>query len=341
MTQFPDSKFSFPPQPPQLVDNFNRRIDYLRLAVTDRCNLRCVYCMPAEGIPFMPRDQVLRYEEMERLVRIVAAMGIRKVRLTGGEPFVRKDLINFIERLVAIPGIQSVHITTNGVLTRPYVKQLKELGIGGVNLSLDTLKRDRFQQIARRDALPAVLDTFYALLEADIPLKVNMVVFDHVNSDEIIPMSHLARDYPIELRYIEQMPFDGGTGRSAVHFNYARILQTLREAYPAMRSIDLPDATARVFHVPGFRGRLGIIGGFSRVFCATCSRMRITAAGQLKTCLYDNGVLDLRSLLRSGASDEQIAAAIREKILDRAADGFQAEQRARKQTTTSMAEIGG
>ena len=326
---------------PPLIDNFNRRIDYLRLAVTDRCNLRCVYCMPAEGIPFMPRQQVLRYEEMERLVRIVAAMGVRKVRLTGGEPFVRKDLIHFIERLVTIPGVQQVHITTNGVLTRPYVSQLKELGIAGVNLSLDTLKPDRFQQIARRDALPAVLETFYALLEAEIPLKVNMVVFDHVNSDEIVPMAQLAKEYPIELRYIEQMPFDGGVGRSAEHFNYARILQTLQEAFPDMQPIDLPDSTARVFRVPGFKGRLGIIGGFSRVFCATCSRMRITAAGQLKTCLYDNGVLDLRALLRSGASDETIARAIREKILDRAADGYEAEQRARREAAASMAEIGG
>ncbi len=326
---------------PVLIDNFNRRIDYLRLAVTDRCNLRCVYCMPPEGIPFMPRQQVLSYEEMERLVRIVAAMGIRKVRLTGGEPFVRKNLVDFIERLVAIPGIEGVHLTTNGVLTGPHVPRLQELGIAGINLSLDTLDRQRFVQIARRDALNAVLDTFHAILAAGIPLKVNMVVFDGLNTDEIIPMSRLAEKYPIELRYIEQMPFDGGTGRSAVTYNFAKILETLKQAYPQLTPVDLPDSTARVFRVPGFKGRLGIIGGFSRVFCATCSRMRITASGMLKTCLYDNGVLDLRALLRSGASDEAIANAIRMKILDRAADGFEAERRARRTDGTSMAEIGG
>ncbi len=332
---------NFSPHSPILVDNFNRRIDYLRLAVTDRCNLRCVYCMPPEGIPFMPRNQVLTYEEMERLVRIVAAMGIRKVRLTGGEPFVRKNLIDFIARLVRIPGVERVHITTNGVLTAPLIPRLKALGIAGVNLSLDTMNRERFIQIARRDALTAVLDTFYALLDAGIPLKVNMVVFDGLNTDEIIPMSQLAAQYPIELRYIEQMPFDGGVGRRAVVYNYARILDTLKQAYPQLTPVDLPDSTARVFRVPGFKGRLGIIGGFSRVFCATCSRMRITASGQLKTCLYDNGVLDLRELLRSGASDKTIASAIRLKIMDRAADGFEAERRSRRTDGTSMAEIGG
>ncbi len=325
-------------QTPTLIDNHGRKVDYLRLAVTDRCNLRCMYCMPPEGIPFLARELILTYEEMERLVRIVAAMGIRKVRLTGGEPFVRKGLIHFIERLVSIPG---VYITTNGVLTRPFIPQLKALGIAGVNLSLDTLNRERFIKIARRDELSRVLETFDALLQAGIALKVNMVVFDEINSDEIIPMAQLAKHYPIELRYIEQMPFDGGVGRSAVQFNFTRILETLKQAFPDITSVDLPDATARVFKVPGFKGRLGIIGGFSRIFCATCSRMRITAAGQLKTCLYDNGVLDLRKLLRSGASDNAIARAIRMKILDRAADGFEAEQRARRTNGTSMAEIGG
>ena len=326
---------------PVLIDNYNRRIDYLRLAVTDRCNLRCVYCMPPEGIPFMPRDQVLSYEEMERLVRIVAAMGIRKVRLTGGEPFVRKKLVDFIARLVTIPGIEEVHITTNGVLTAPHVPRLKALGIAGINLSLDTLDRKRFTQIARRDALPEVLETFHAVLAAGIPLKVNMVVFDELNTDEIIPMSRLAQVYPIELRYIEQMPFDGGIRRRAIIYNYTRILETLKQTYPDLTPVDLPDSTAKVFKVPGFRGRLGIIGGFSRVFCSTCSRMRITASGKLKTCLYDNGVLDLRALLRSGEKDEAIASAIRMKILDRAADGYEAERRAQGSVGTSMAEIGG
>lgn len=326
---------------PKLIDNFGRVMNYLRLAVTDRCNLRCVYCMPEKGIDWIPRQEILTYEEMYRVVRLFVEMGVTKVRLTGGEPFLRKGLIDFITWIGELPGLKRIHVTTNGVLTAPFVPRLKEIGIGSINLSLDTLRPDRFFQIARRNAFHEVMETFHCILEYEIPLKVNMVVYEGLNEDEIIPLARLAETHSIEVRFIEQMPFNGNGGFRHIRFSWKKILQTLESAFPGMERVVDPSSTAALFRVPGFRGRLGIIGGYSRVFCDSCSRIRVTPRGMMKTCLYDNGVLDLKQLMRSGASDAQIQQAIREKILDRAENGFEAEKRARRMNADSMATIGG
>lgn len=336
------------PQPPAediLIDNFGRRITYVRLSVTDRCNLRCVYCMPEQGVPFLSREQILSFEEMERVLRLLAAMGVNKVRITGGEPFVRKGLMDFLRRVNAIEGIHAVHITTNGVLTAPHLPELKRLGVKSINLSIDTLDRERFSQMTRRDELERVLACFHAILAQDIPLKVNMVLMEGQNAEDIIPMSRLSRDYPVGVRYIEEMPFNGADGgKRKLYWNHQRILQVLQKEYPGMYPLESEaNSTAMNFRVPGHKGTLGIIAGFSRTFCGTCNRIRLTARGTLQTCLYGEGVMDLKTLLRGGATDEEIKTLFRQCIGRRFKDGREAEKQRSQplDVSQSMALIGG
>jgi len=333
--------------PSVLFDNHGRPLEYLRLAVTDRCNLRCFYCMPEEGIQYMPKQQLLTYEEMERLVALLVGLGVHKVRLTGGEPFVRRDLVPFMARLAAIPGLTDLSLTTNGVLTAPYVPELARLGVRAVNLSLDTLDRARFTRITRRDELPRVLDTFYALLAAGIRVKINAVVMDGQNTEDILPLAELTRDLPVEVRFIEEMPFNGGSHvatPATLPWNHTRIRQHLEEHLGSLLPVTMPaGATASEYTVAGHQGRLGIIAAYSRTFCGTCNRIRLTAEGGLKTCLYDQGVLDVRALLRGGASDEEVAEALKNAFRNRAANGFEAEQRrpVHQLNFESMSTIGG
>ena len=330
-----------------LHDQHGRPLEYLRLAVTDRCNLRCFYCMPEEGIKYLPKQELLTYEEMLRLTGLLAALGVRKVRLTGGEPFVRRDLLPFMERLAQVPGIDDISLTTNGVLTAPHVPALARLGVKAVNLSLDTLNRARFFQITRRDELPRVLDTLHALLAAGIRVKINAVVMDGQNIDDLIPLADLSRDLPIDVRFIEEMPFNGGShaaGPASLPWNHVRIRQHLEAHFGAFTPVPAPiGATASDYAIAGHRGRVGIIAAYSRTFCGTCNRLRLTAEGGIKTCLYDQGVLDTRALLRGGASDAEITAALADAFRHRAANGFEAErQRPLHQLSfESMATIGG
>lgn len=327
-----------------LIDNHGRPLDYLRLAITDRCNLRCTYCMPEQGINFVQRQDLLSYEEMLQLTGILAEMGVKKVRITGGEPFVRKGAIDFLGKLSKIEGITEVHITTNGVNTQQFIPQLKEIGIAGLNLSLDTLKRDRFIEIARRDHLDQVLKTLEMLVDAGIRTKINMVVMTGINDDEIISMAELSRKYPVSVRFLEEMPFNGGSRNPDAHWNHARILNHLKTAFPFLENrIQKPNSTSFDYQIPGAIGSLGIIASFSRTFCGTCNRIRITPQGDLKTCLYDNGVLNLRDLLRNeGFDKEQFKIKLLSAFGNRAKDGFEAEKRRDKGAISeSMSSIGG
>lgn len=327
-----------------LFDNHQRPLTYVRLAVTDRCNLRCFYCMPEEGIRYVPKKELLSFEEIERLVRLLASLGITKVRVTGGEPFVRSDLMKLLRTLVGIPGIEQVHLTTNGVLTAPYVPELKALGIRSVNLSLDTLDKHRFLQITRRDEFDRVWNTLEALLAAEIPVKINAVVMEGKNTDDLLPLAQLTRDLPVSVRFIEEMPFNGeGQHYPVLHWTHARILSELKHAFPSLeRKPDPPHATATHYQVPGHKGNLGIIAAFSRTFCGTCNRIRVTAQGDLKTCLYDNGVLNLRDIIRAGKSDQELIALLTNAFSHRPKDGFEAEaRRTVSRVHESMATIGG
>jgi cyclic pyranopterin phosphate synthase len=326
-----------------LYDNHNRPINYLRLAVTDRCNLRCFYCMPEEGIKYLPKKALLTFEEIERLISLMAGMGISKIRLTGGEPFVRTDLMDLIRRISTTGGIQDVHLTTNGILTGPHIPELKKLGIASVNLSLDTLDKNRFREITRRDEFDKTWDTFLMLVESEIPVKINAVVMDGKNVDDILPMVELTKNFPVSIRFIEEMPFNGeGSHYPVLNWSHKKILEHIKLAYPTLQKIqDGPHSTSSNYKVPGFQGDVGIIAAFSRTFCGTCNRIRVTAQGTLKTCLYDHGVLDIKSLMRSGASDDEIKSSLLSVFRSRPKDGFEAEQKRGVLITESMSTIGG
>ncbi|MBS1683042.1 MAG: GTP 3',8-cyclase MoaA [Bacteroidetes bacterium] len=327
-----------------LFDNHGRPLNYLRLAVTDRCNLRCFYCMPEEGINYLPKKELLSFEEIESIVSVLAQLGITKVRLTGGEPFVRTDLMKLISKIMDINGINDVHVTTNGVLTAPYIKELKNLGIASVNLSLDTLDPHRFKLITRRNEFEKTRNTLRMLIENGIPIKINTVVMEGKNIDDIIPLVELTRNENISVRFIEEMPFNGeGSHYSKLNWTYKKILNHIESAFPTLEKImDPANATAYHYKVKEYRGNIGIIAAFSRTFCGSCNRIRITAQGILKTCLYDDGVLNIRDLIRSGKSDEGITQELLYAFNHRAKNGIEAEaHRNKKIITESMSTIGG
>ena len=327
-----------------LLDNHGRILHYLRLAVTDRCNLRCHYCMPAHGLEWLSRSELLNYEEMLRLCRLLVRLGINKIRITGGEPFVRKDLMKFLHELSRLDGLQQINLTTNGVVTAPLVPELKKIGIQSVNLSLDTLDRARFFQITRRDELPHVLDTMDALLSHGIPLKINAVVMDGQNTEDIIPLAKITRQLPVEVRFIEEMPFNGGDHLNARPlWDHRRILHTLQSEWPdLMKTPDPPFSTAMNYQVPGHQGKVGIIAAWSRTFCGSCNRIRVTPQGVLKTCLYDHGVLHLRDLMRAGLTDAALTEHLLHAFQHRHKNGWEAEEARRGvPVEESMATIGG
>ncbi|GAB3986270.1 GTP 3',8-cyclase MoaA [Spirosoma daeguense] len=301
--------------------------------------------MPEEGIKYLPKHQVLTYEEMERVVRVLAQLGVQKVRITGGEPFVRAGLMNFLHRLADIDGLNDLSITTNGVLTAPHVADLAAMGVRAVNLSLDTLDRERFHKITRRDELPAVLKTLDALLAAGIQTKINAVVMDGQNTQDILPLAELTRSLPVDVRFIEEMPFNGeGNHYPVLHWTHKRIVDEIQAHFPDLQKLPDPTfSTASDYQIPGHQGTIGVIAAFSRTFCGTCNRIRLTAQGTLKTCLYDNGVLDIRAMLRSGASDTELIAAFQKAFSHRPLNGFEAENRRTTETpvSESMATIGG
>ncbi len=328
-----------------LYDNHNRPITYLRLAVTDRCNLRCFYCMPEEGIRYLHKKELLTFEEIERLITIMASLGISKVRLTGGEPFVRTDLMKLIRKIVEIPGIKDVHLTTNGVFTAPHIAELKQLGIASVNLSLDTLDKIRFKEITRRDEYEPVITTLNLLLKHEIPVKINAVVMDGKNIDDIIPLIELTKNNPVDVRFIEEMPFNGeGNHYPTLLWTHTKIKQYIQEHYPSLHKVqDAEFSTSYEYRIPGYAGSVGIIAAFSRTFCGTCNRIRVTAQGELKTCLYDDGVLNLKELMRSGKDDEALKESLLKAFRSRAKDGFEAEAKRtnHQPASESMSTIGG
>lgn len=328
-----------------LHDNHGRPITYVRLAVTDRCNLRCFYCMPEEGIHYLPKKQLLSFEEIERLLKILGSLGISKVRLTGGEPFIRKDFVELLHRIKKVEGITSLHLTTNGVFTAPHIKTLQDLNIQSINLSLDTLDKERFNRITRRDEFELVQKTLFGLIDANIPVKINAVVMEDKNIDDIIPLVELTKNYNVSVRFIEEMPFNGeGNHYPQLTWTYTKIVSYLRQHYPELRKETDPDfSTAYHYKVPGYKGTVGVIAAFSRTFCGTCNRIRITAQGTLKTCLYDDGVLNIRDLMRTGANDQEIRQELVNAFQQRPKDGFEAETKRKSKfpISESMSTIGG
>ncbi|HVV55769.1 MAG TPA: GTP 3',8-cyclase MoaA [Mucilaginibacter sp.] len=328
-----------------LTDNHGRKINYLRLAVTDRCNLRCFYCMPEEGLQWLSREDLMTYEEMLRICSLLVHMGIEKIRITGGEPFVRKDMMKFLTSLSKLNRLKELTITTNGVLTAPLVPELKKLGIKTVNLSLDTLDANRFFAITCRDEFAKVMDTLDALLKHGIQVKINAVVMEGKNTQDIIPMAGLTKDLPVSVRFIEEMPFNGeGHVYKGLQWDYMRIMEHIREQFPSLQKLDDPAySTSNNYHIPGHKGDIGVIAAYSRTFCGTCNRIRITPQGVLKTCLYDEGVLNIRDQMRSGSRDDEIRTSLLQALGNRPKDGREAEQlrNINDPAHESMATIGG
>ena len=301
----------------ELVDTFGRRHNNLRISVTDRCNLRCTYCM-TEDATFVDRAELLTFEEIARFVRIAAGLGVDKVRLTGGEPLLRRDLHRLVAQIAAIPGIRDIGLTTNGLLLEQQARSLAGAGLRRINISLDTLDRARFRLLARRDGLERVLAGIAAAESAGFePIKLNAVILRGINDRDIVPLARFARDHGHELRFIEYMPIGADHWERQKVFTAAETLELIEdEIGPLVPATDTdPSSPATEYRYLDGVGRIGVIGSVSRPFCATCNRIRLTAEGALRNCLFATDEIDLRPLLRGGASDEAIAARILGNVL--------------------------
>ena len=327
-----------------LLDNHGREINYLRIAVTDRCNLRCFYCMPAVGIKYADKKDLLSFEEMYRMIRVFSEEGITKVRITGGEPFIRSGIMDFLQRVADIPAIEKLHITTNGTTTKQFIPQLVDMGVNSINLSLDSLDKKRFYEITRRDVFDQVMETYHALVESPIQLKINAVVMDGRNIEDIYPMVELGRDQDVSVRFIEEMPFNGTEGQgNQTYWPMKRILDHIQSNYEIEKLPDPPNSTSANYRVKGFKGSFGIIAAYTRTFCGSCNRIRVTPQGGLRTCLYGDSVMSIRDIMRSGATDKDLVDHLKKVLNLRAKDGFEAEQRRNESmpVSESMATIGG
>jgi cyclic pyranopterin phosphate synthase len=300
-----------------LHDGHGRRISDLRVSVTDRCNFRCQYCMPAEGLPWLERSEVLTFEEIERLVALLADMGIRTLRLTGGEPLVRRDFPKLAARLKAVAGLEELSVTTNGYLLERDAAALVAAGIDRFNVSVDSLQRDRFYAQTRRDALPRVLAGLEHLAgfpEAH-PIKVNAVAIRGFTEDEVLPFARFAREHPYEVRFIEYMPLDGDRAWQPDQvLTGAEIRAAIHAVHPLEDARREPHATARVHRFADGTGSIGFINPVSEPFCGDCNRIRLTADGRLRTCLFSLNETDLRGPLRSGATDDDLEEIVRTAV---------------------------
>jgi molybdenum cofactor biosynthesis protein A len=324
-----------------LTDAHHRIIDYVRLSVTDRCNLRCTYCMP-EDMHFVHKNELLTDDEILHLLQLLANAGISKVRITGGEPFLRKGLMTLLGKIKNTPGIREVTITTNGLLTQPHIPALQQLGITKINLSLDTLQAGRFLQITHRNKFPVVMATLENLLQHNMQVKINAVVMENINTDELTDFAALTRENALSVRFIEEMPFNGqGHTFSGITWNYHKILETISTQYDLQKIADAPQATALNYRIPGHKGTIGVIPAYSRTFCGTCNRLRISATGSIKTCLYGNDVLNVKEIMRDELHNNRLLSAIQSAIHARFANGFEAEQHHTEKNMESMSVIGG
>src|SRR3954449_11337493 len=297
-----------------LADAHGRTIGDLRVSVTDRCNFRCRYCMPAEGMPWIPREEILSFEEIERLVALFASMGVTDVRLTGGEPLVRREFPRLVSMLARVEGVEDLSLTTNGYLLERDAAALVEAGITRVNVSIDSLQRDRFFQITRRDSLPQVLRGLEAIgaFPEVTPIKVNAVALRDFTEEEAIPFAEFARSTSYQVRFIEFMPLDGDHSWSKDQvLSGEEIRAIIDHVHPLEEVPREPHATARVFRFTDGAGEIGFINPVSEPFCADCNRIRLTADGKLRTCLFSIHEPALREPLRAGASDDELESAIR------------------------------
>lgn len=301
---------------PGLIDTRKRHINYLRISITDRCNLRCLYCSPRRPFRRLSHRQILRYEEILRIAAVAAELGITKFRVTGGEPFVRKNCIGFLERLAGIGGVHELTLTTNGVLLTPYLDQLHEIGVKRLNISLDTLDPEKYRKITGHDAFGRVWDAIEtALARGFFPIKINVVALSGINTGELADLAALTRTYPFHVRFIEQMPFAGVKTQKAPPLLEPDIrarIAALGDLYPVDR--DHNDGPARRYRLADAPGEIGFISAVSHHFCNECNRLRLTADGHIRSCLLSDITTDIKTPLRKGATDDSLAQCILEAV---------------------------
>lgn len=324
-------------------DNEGREIEYLRISITDRCNLRCIYCMPEDGVEALCHPSILKYEEIVKVCTAFAKHGLKKIKITGGEPLVRRDVVKLIACLKRIPGIENVTITTNGVLLEKYYDDLVAAGIDAITVSLDTLKPDVFKEITRRDELERVLAGIHKAITANkVRFKLNCVPVFGMEKQGILSLLDYAKDADVDVRFIEMMPI--GYGKQFDFVSEETIRELIEESYGPMTIYceKRGNGPAKYYDVPGFRGKVGFISAVSHKFCSECNRVRMTADGYLKTCLqYESGV-DLKSLLRSGASEEELWSVMEEAIRTKPhAHHFEENNTTLEDELRGMSQIGG
>ncbi|EAR00968.1 molybdenum cofactor biosynthesis protein (MoaA) [Maribacter sp. HTCC2170] len=299
--------------------------------------------MPAEGIDFSSKDNLFTLEELSKLSGILVSQGIDKIRITGGEPFVRKDLMVLLRDLSKMEELKDISITTNATLIGPFIDELKELGITNINVSMDAINRDVFDKITRRDQYETVYNNVLRLISEGFNVRINFIALDGQNTDDILPMLELAKHYDVCVRYLEEMPFNGGSRKfQGITWDYKRILAHIKEAYPDyVQQSSEKTSTSMNYKIPGFKGTFGIIPSFSRTFCGSCNRLRITATGDVITCLYAKASMNIRDIMRSKNAEDKIKEQILKAIGSRAKTGFEAQQKDIGVFTNSMTSIGG
>jgi len=321
----------------ELFDGIGRHIHYLRVAVTDRCNFRCRYCMPACGVEWLEHDDILRYEELVRIIGAFARLGVDKVRITGGEPLVRKGLLPFLQEVVGIPGIKEVGLTTNGSFLEEYAHLLKEAGVSRINVSLDTLDRERFIKLTGQDKLAQVLAGIKKAQKVGLtPIKINMVVMKGFNDHEIVDMAKLAMDHPYQIRFIEYMPFRPGENYlfTAAEMKQQLVAAGFTKLIPQLGG----SCPAKIFNIPDSKGSIGFITPISQHFCSSCNRIRLTPDGYLKPCLLSNDEYPLRGSLRSGMSDKELLEKIKQVVWNKPKHHYLAKG---EKSDRGMSRIGG
>lgn len=298
-----------------MLDNFGREIDYLRISVTDRCNLRCIYCMPKDGVEWIPHENVLTFEEILRLCRVFAALGVRKIKLTGGEPLVRHGIAGLIRDMKSIPGIKQITLTTNGVLFAPMAEELVAAGLDAVTFSIDSLKRDCYADITRFDHIDETEAAIRKAMELKLPVKLNCVPLRGVNEEELPDLAVLARDHNLQVRMIELMPI--GCGKQFSGIPFSEILTSLEERFgPSIPCSEaLGNGPASYVSFEGFKGHIGFITALTHPFCGSCNRVRLTSSGFLKLCLNHPDGVELLPLLRGSADDEELKKVLTDAIL--------------------------
>ena len=325
-----------------ITDHFGRTFNYVRIAVNEYCNLRCIYCMPEEGVPFQKKDRLLVKDEIFKIIKLMEEMGVSKVRFTGGEPLIRKDIMDLIQFVYQKTDIPSIHLTTNGVLLPEYIDRLVESGLTGINISLDTLNNEKFKKITRREGLDKVLEGLHLAINSEIKsIKVNIVAMKDFNDDEILDFVELTKDNNITVRFIELMPFDSHQiWKTGKFFRAEKIVKYLQAYFKELESVTGSSTEHHIFKIKNYKGKVAVIPSYTRSLCSDCNRIRITADGKLLNCLYSQAETNIRDAIRSGMPEDRIKNLIRGAMQKKLKDGWTAQSEGKDQRE-SMTQIGG